>query len=224
MEDPYVYKDTGTLINKLGIKDYEELRKAESDISFVKLLSVDANVDCHKFDLEYIQNIHKYVLGDIYDWAGEFRTVPMEKPEEVLGGDTVRYAYPKEIVPKAQEYINEINSINWNNIELEDKALKFSKLIAGLWQVHPFRDGNTRTIITYAFRFAEEHGFKMDRNLILKHFGFVRNSLVMASLGEYSEYEHLALIVKDAIKNEQESVEKNNTKIDKIKEKNEEER
>ena len=224
MEDPYVYKDTGTLINKLGIKDYEKLRKAESDISFVKLLSVDANVDCHKFDLEYIQNIHKYVLGDIYDWAGEFRTVPMEKPEEVLGGDTVRYAYPKEIVPKAQEYINEINSINWNNIELEDKALKFSKLIAGLWQVHPFRDGNTRTIITYAFRFAEEHGFKMDRNLILKHFGFVRNSLVMASLGEYSEYEHLALIVKDAIKNEQESVEKNNTKIDKIKEKNEEER
>ena len=224
MEDPYVYKDTGTLINKLGIKDYEKLRKAESDISFVKLLSVDANVDCHKFDLEYIQNIHKYVLGDIYDWAGEFRTVPMEKPEEVLGGDTVRYAYPKEIVPKAQEYINEINSINWNNIELEDKALKFSKLIAGLWQVHPFRDGNTRTIITYAFRFAEENGFKMDRNLILKHFGFVRNSLVMASLGEYSEYEHLALIVKDAIKNEQESVEKNNTKIDKIKEKNEEER
>lgn len=224
MKDPYVYEDTGTLINKLGIKDYEKLRKAESDISFVKLLSVDANVDCHKFDLEYIQNIHKYVLGDIYDWAGEFRTVPMEKPEEVLGGDTVRYAYPKEIVPKAQEYINEINSINWNNIELEDKALKFSKLIAGLWQVHPFRDGNTRTIITYAFRFAEEHGFKMDRNLILKHFGFVRNSLVMASLGEYSEYEHLALIVKDAIKNEQESVEKNNTKIDKIKEKNEEER
>lgn len=46
----------------------------------------------------------------------------------------------------------------------------------------------------------------------------------MASLGEYSEYEHLALIVKDAIKNEQERVEKNNTKIDKIKEKNEEER
>ena len=148
----------------------------------------------------------------------------MEKPEEVLGGDTVRYSYPKEIIPKAQKYINEINSINWNNIELEDKALKFSKLIAGLWQVHPFRDGNTRTIITYAFRFAEEHGFKMDRNLILNHFGFVRNSLVMASLGEYSEYEHLTLIVGDAIKNGQESVENNNTKVAKNKEESEEER
>ncbi len=225
MKDPYVYEDTGTLINKLGIKDYKELRKAESDISFVKLLSVDANVDCHKFDLEYIQNIHKYVLGDIYDWAGEFRTVPMEKPEEVLGGDTVRYSYPKEIIPKAQKYINEINSINWNNIELEDKALKFSKLIAGLWQVHPFRDGNTRTIITYAFRFAEEHGFKMDRNLILENFGYVRNALVKASDGKYSEYKYLTHIVRDSIKNGQESVENNNNaKVAKSKEESEEER
>ena len=75
------------------------LRKAESDISFVKLLTVDRDVDCTKFDLDYVKNIHKYILSDIYDWAGEFRTVPMEKPEEVLGGDTVRYAYPKEIEP-----------------------------------------------------------------------------------------------------------------------------
>ena len=93
MKDPYVYEDTGTLINKLGIKDYQELRKAEADISFVKLLTVDNEVDCHKFDLEYVKNIHKYILDDIYYWAGEIRTVPMEKPEDVLGGDTVRYAY-----------------------------------------------------------------------------------------------------------------------------------
>lgn len=85
----------------------------------------------------------------------ENKTVPMEKPEDVLGGDTVRYAYPKEIVPKAEKCLNELNRINWNGKELEDKAMSFTKLIAELWQVHPFRDGNTRTIITYAFRFAE---------------------------------------------------------------------
>lgn len=202
MKDPYVYEDTGTLINKLGIKDYQELRKAESDISFVKLLTVDANVDCRKFDLEYIKNIHKYVLGDIYDWAGEFRTVPMEKPEDVLGGDTVRYAYPKEIVPRAEQCINELNRINWNGKELDDKAMSFTKLIAELWQVHPFRDGNTRTIITYAFRFAEEHGFRMDRNLLLDNFTYVRKALVKASDGQYSEYEYLYKIIKDSIKRE----------------------
>lgn len=199
MKDPYVYEDTGTLKNKFGIKDEEELRKAESDISFVKLLTVDSFVDCTKFDLEYIKNIHKYVLGDIYDWAGEFRTVPMEKPEDVLGGDTVRYAYPKEIVPHAEQCLNEINRINWNAKELDDKAMNFTKLIAELWQVHPFRDGNTRTIVTYAFRFAEEHGFRMDRNLLLDNFTYVRKALVKASDGEYSEYEYLYKIIKDSI-------------------------
>ena len=202
MKDPYVYENTGTLKNKLGIKDEEELRKAEADISFVKLLTVDNNVDCKKFDLEYIKNIHKYVLGDIYDWAGEFRTVPMEKPEDVLGGDTVRYAYPKEIVPRAEQCLNEINRINWNVKELDDKAMSFTKLIAELWQVHPFRDGNTRTTITYAFRFAEEHGFRMDRNLLLDNFAYVRKALVKASDGEYSEYEYLYKIIKDSIQRE----------------------
>lgn len=199
MKDPYVYEDTGTLINKLGIKDYEQLRKAEADISFVKLLTVDNNVDCTKFDLKYIKNIHKYILEDIFDWAGEFRTVPMEKPEDVLGGDTVRYAYPKEIEKKAENVVNELNRINWNTKELDDKAMSFTKLIAELWQVHPFRDGNTRTIVTYAFRFAEEHGFKMDRNLLLDNFTYVRKALVKASDGQYSEYEYLYKIIKDSI-------------------------
>lgn len=203
MKDPYVYEDTGTLINKLGIKDYEKLREAESDISFVKLLTVDNNVDCAKFDLEYIKNIHKYILEDIYDWAGELRSVPMEKPEEVLGGDTVRYAYPKEIIPNAEKCLNEINRINWNAKELDDKAMTFSKLIAQLWQVHPFRDGNTRTIITYAFRFAEEHGFKMDRKLLLDNFTYLRRAFVKASDGQYSEYEYLYKIVKDSIQREE---------------------
>lgn len=199
MKDPYVYEDTGTLRNKFGIKDYEQLRQAEADISFVKLLTVDRDVDCTKFDLEYVKNIHKYILCDIYDWAGEFRTVPMEKPEDVLGGDTVRYAYPKEIEPKAIECLNELNRINWNVKDLDNKAMDFTKLIAELWQVHPFRDGNTRTVVTYAFRFAEEHGFKMDRNLLLDHFTYVRKAFVKASDGEYSDYQYLYKIIKDSI-------------------------
>lgn len=203
MKDPYVYEETGTLKNKLGIKDYEELRKAESDISFVKLLTVDRDVDCSKFDLDYIKNIHKYILDDIYDWAGEFRTVPMVKPEDILGGDTVRYAYPKEIEPKAKECLNELNRVNWNAKSLDDKAMNFTKLIAELWQVHPFRDGNTRTIVTYAFRFAEEHGFRMDRKLLLDNFTYVRKSLVKASDGEYSDYQYLYKIIKDSIQRSQ---------------------
>lgn len=203
MKDPYVYEDTGTLKNKLGIKDYNELREAEANISFVKLLTVDRDVPCNKFDLEYIKAVHKYILDDIFDWAGEFRTVPMEKPEKILAGDSVRYSYPTEIEPKAVQYLDEINRINWNVLDLDAKSMKFTQLIAGLWQVHPFRDGNTRTTITYAFRFAEEHGFPMQRQLLLDHFDYVRGGLVWASQGEYSNYSYLDKIIKDSIQREQ---------------------
>lgn len=202
MKDPYIYEDTGTLINKLGIKDYDELRQAEADLSFVKLLTVDRDVDCRKFDLKYLKDVHRYILEDIYDWAGEFRTVPMVKPEKILGGDSVRYSYPEEIDTKAQEYLHEINAINWNVMDIDEKSLKFSKLIAGVWQVHPFRDGNTRTMITYAFRFAEEHGFPMQRQLLLDSFEYVRGALVWASQDQYSNYDYLNKIVNDAIKRE----------------------
>lgn len=55
MKDPYVYEDTGTLINKLGIKDYEELRQAESDITFSKLITVERDVKFSEFNLEYLK-------------------------------------------------------------------------------------------------------------------------------------------------------------------------
>lgn len=202
MIDPYVYEDTGTLKNKLGIKDYDELRQAEADLSFVKLLTVDRDVDCKKFDLEYVKNIHKYVLNEIYDWAGEFRTIPMEKPEKVLDGMSVEYEYPTNIEKNAKEILDELNRINWSVKELDDKVETFSNLIAKLWKIHPFRDGNTRTVVVYAFRFAEEHGFPMDRSLLINNFSYVRDSLVMASLGEYSEPEYLNKIVKNSLENE----------------------
>ena len=199
MKDPYVYEDTGTLINKLGIKDYEELRQAESDITFSKLITVERDVKFSEFNLEYLKDIHKYILGDIFDWAGEFRIVPMEKPEVILGGDTIRYAYPTEIKSKTEKYIEQLNNANWKEKNIQQKSLEFTKLLAGLWQVHPFRDGNTRTTMAFAFKFAKEHGFEMNEDLILEHFGYVRNAFVKASDGQYAEYKFLNNIIRDSI-------------------------
>ena len=199
MKDPYVYENTDVLINKLGIKQFDDLKKAEADISFVKLLNIDENVIPKEFDLEYLKEINKYILEDIYDWAGDIRTVPIEKPEDVLGGDTVRYAYPKEIEKNAKNCLNRMNETNWVQKELDDKAMSFSKSIAELWQIHPFREGNTRTIITFAFRFAKEHGFEMDKDLLINNFVYLRKALVKASDGQYSEYEYLFKIIKDSI-------------------------
>jgi len=123
----------------------------------------------------------------------------MTKGEKVLGGDTVHYTYPDEITKKAKEITEELNAIKWSELGLQDKAEIMAKLIAELWQVHPFREGNTRTVITFMVHFAEVNGFPMDNTLFRENPEYTRNALVKASDGEYSDYEYLVEIIKDSI-------------------------
>lgn len=196
--DPYVYKN-GTLKNKLGITDYEKLRQAEADISFVKLFTIDQDVTLKGFSIDYLKALHAHILGDIFDWAGEFRTVPIVKSEKILAGDTVRYAQPDEISTNLNNAIRRLNNVKWQEKTVDQLVPIFTMGISYMWQTHPFRDGNTRTIVAYALRFAKEKGFELDSNLILNHFDYVRGAFVWASQGEYSDYSYINKIVKDAI-------------------------
>lgn len=60
-------------------------------------------------------------------------------------------------------------------------------------------EGNTRAVIAFATQFAEYHGFKMNKSLLKDHSEYVRDALVKASDGIYSEYEFLTSILQDAI-------------------------
>jgi cell filamentation protein len=199
MKDIYLYDDVPVLKNLLNIKDEELLEKAESDITYIRLLDIDDKINGTKFDYDHLKAIHKYIFGDIYEWAGTERTISMVKGERVLGGDTVRYSIPGCIEKDAISAIKNINAVEWNNLDIAETADKFSVLIAALWQVHPFREGNTRTVITFATQYAEAHGFKMNKSLLKDNANYVRDSLVKASDGPYSEYKYLVKIIKDAI-------------------------
>jgi hypothetical protein len=85
-------------------------------------------------------------------------------------------------------------------IAIHETAETFTRLIASLWKVHPFREGNTRTVITFATQFAEAHGFRMDKTLLKDSADYVRDALVKASDGQYAEYEYLIKIFEDAIR------------------------
>ena len=74
-----------------------------------------------------------------------------------------------------------------------------ARLFPVLWKVHPFREGNTRTTVMIMTFFAEHYGYYFDQNLMAASAGYVRNAFVLASLGEYAEYEHLSKILNDAI-------------------------
>ena len=213
MLDPNLDEENGILKNKLNITNEVELGEAEANLGFLKLINVDS-IDAKEFNEETFKRIHKHIFEDIYSWAGEYRTVPIVKEELVLPGYTIPYSNHLDISKDLHNRMIEINNINWECMELKEIAIKFSRSLALIWKVHPFREGNTSTTLAFAYLFAKEHGFPLDITTLLNNiprqyneskrlikYG-IRDTFALACLDEkdYPEVEHLARIIYKAIK------------------------
>ena len=191
-------QENGVLKNLLGITDADELFRAEQDITFMTLAS-NREIIPAKVDFEHLKAIHKHIFGDIYKWAGQLRTIPVEKPEEVLGGDTVRYPAPSDIAKDARTAIAAMEEVEWKSLTNHEKAEQLARKVAKVWQTHPFREGNTRTVAVFMTQFAEVHGFPMEITLFRKNPVYTRRAFVKASDGPYSDYQYLTKIITDSI-------------------------
>lgn len=159
--DPYLEK--GVLKNKFGIQDEEELRNAENDYSNVNIGDIlEKNMKQVKTDYDFFISIHKFIFEDVYDWAGKIRIIGMSKAEPVLNGNTVSYYPPREIKGCLEYDINELNKIKWDILNKNEKTKKMADKILDIWEVHPFRDGNTRTVLVFANLFAKKNGFELN--------------------------------------------------------------
>lgn len=165
IKDPYI-QENGTLLNKLNITDYTQLNNAEKDITFSKFLNIEKNF-AQKFDINYVKSIHKHIFEDIFDWAGEFRNVPIYKEEVVIPGLSLDYTLPNNIENELTKCLEKMNNTDWNNLSIEQKSATFTKYLVEFWKIHPFRDGNTRTTLTFGNQFAKEHGFPLDLAFLL---------------------------------------------------------
>lgn len=201
MRDPYLYDDADVLKNRADIKDAELLRKAEADITNLAISAIYEQ-EYGKFNIDTLCDIHRTIFGHIYDWAGEFRTIQMVKYEDVLGGDTVRYAYPKDIKKELTAAMKEISKLKRNGNNDHDIVFRLVRIIAAIWHTHPFREGNTRAVIVFAVMLAKQLGFEVDHEMFKEHSAYVRNALVWGAQGIYSKYEYLETIFYEAILHE----------------------
>ncbi|MDT2302146.1 Fic/DOC family protein [Enterococcus faecium] len=187
MFDPYVIPGTDVLKNHLGITDKELLDKAEADITYLKLLDIDAWFENRPLNYETLLAIHGYIFGDLYPWAGQLRTIDIFKEEEVLGGVYLRYGGTSSLTDQIVAVLDKLNQVSWSEISLEETIPLFSDLIAKLWLIHPFREGNTRTIIRFAGLFANAKGFPLNSKFLRDHANYVRKSLVLYCVEEAPE-------------------------------------
>src|SRR5215469_8644365 len=100
MSDPYIDPASGILRNKLGLKEQQSLDTAEADLLVVRETLFDLNPPKGNFDSQHLKAIHAYLFRDVYDWAGQFRIIPLAKADYERGGKITRFSAPESIEPE----------------------------------------------------------------------------------------------------------------------------
>lgn len=145
----YFIPGTNVLKNKLGIVDKDDLLKKETEITFYKLLQLQADPIQLNFDVEHLKAIHFYLFGDIYPFAGKYRTVYMEKNHSY-------FASVEDIDFKLKAIFETMDQEFSNIYSKYDFACFLAEFYVMLLNVHPFREGNGRTIREFIREYANE--------------------------------------------------------------------
>ena len=151
--DSYFYPNTDVFINKLGIKDYYELKEKETEISFEKLVELYENPIVGNFDKAHLCAIHKYIFGELYDWAGKYRIVGMTKQTPFVDPGQIDMYLDFELTKMNQES-EHINS-------KEDLVILLTTYFIELMNIHPFREGNGRAGREFFREFVLEKSKKL---------------------------------------------------------------
>ena len=134
----YLIEGTNILKNIPNIKNEEQLKEFEKEISTKRLAELVEHPIEGELDIDHLYKIHQYLFQDIYEWAGQKRTVTMKKQTIFLEPEKID-KYLKIALKEAKEDIKNIK----DEYQLADYL---SKLFYNLIFAHPFREGNGRTI------------------------------------------------------------------------------
>lgn len=145
----YFIDGTDVFKNHLGIIDSEELKKRESEITFEKLVQLQIKPIKGKFDKYHLCEIHKYLFEEIYPFAGIYRTVDMRK-------NYTGFVTPREIDQHLDNVLKEMNEEINRCYTFDDYAAFLAQYYYDLLYIHPFREGNGRTIREFLIEFVHK--------------------------------------------------------------------
>lgn len=152
-DDPYVYPGTSVLRNRLGIRESGELDRVERQ--FVRE-RIAEDTPRGNFDLRHLKAIHHHLFQDIYDWAGQIRTVEISK------GDS-QFQFRQYIDTGMADVHRRLAKADFlRGMARPDFAAAAAPIIGDVNYVHPFREGNGRTQLQYLKQLAVQAGHSLD--------------------------------------------------------------
>lgn len=135
-DDPYCYPGTDVLKNRLNLTDASELNEVEAEIAAVRAQTLEPQFE--RFDAARFRQIHRQLFRDIYDWAGEYRTIDISK------GQT-RFCTSARIEQELDRLFHKLEQSEWLcGLSLDDLIPHIADFYCEINIVHPFREGNGR--------------------------------------------------------------------------------
>ena len=160
----------------------QELNQNELECDFVSTRIVELlQIDNFELSVDYLKYVHKYLFQDVYEFAGEFRNIDFSKHEKILNNDSVAYGDCKTLKESLEYDIfleKEKNYKDMNIVEVINNITKFS---SSIWQVHPFREGNTRTTALFIEKYLISLGYEVDNTLFKDKSIYFRNAVVRSN-------------------------------------------
>lgn len=132
-------------------------------------------------------SIHRRIFTGVFPFAGQIRDYNITKKEWVLRGDTVLYASAEELRSTLEYDFEQESMFDYKGISHDTLVAHFTKFISGLWQIHPFAEGNTRTTALFAIKYLRFMGFNVNNKIFADNAWYFRNALVRANYRNYQQ-------------------------------------
>ena len=158
-----------------GDEDREEADRVSSNIS--TLLQTDA----FTYSVAGLTAIHRAIFEGVFKHAGRFRDYDISKKEWVLRGDSVLYGRWQDLRMAVEYDLEQERQFSYTALSKDQMVEHLAKFVAGLWQIHPFGEGNTRTTAIFTIKYLRSQGFSVNNDLFERYSWYFRNALVRAN-------------------------------------------
>lgn len=152
----------------------------EADKVAARIVSI-VNSPGFRLSPEYYIGLHRQIFDGVFPYAGEIRSVELTKKEWVLNGDTVEYELSCMIEKSLAYDFEQERKFRYKGLSDDAFVEHFAAFISGLWQIHPFREGNTRTAALFAIKYLKSMRYEVTNDLFAEKSWYFRNALVRAN-------------------------------------------
>ena len=156
-------------------EDEEEADKVSANIAKILASKTFA------FNTNGYVSLHRRIFEGVFKHAGEIRQYDISKKEWVLEGDSVNYLNWEDLRRALDWDIEQEKNFSYKGLTDDEKIEHIAKFISGIWQIHAFREGNTRTTAIFTIQYLRSLGYEVNHEMFAKHSWYFRNALVRAN-------------------------------------------